>query len=270
MRGPFGGSSLVRGRVQGAAVVGLRDPRAIPFLVRVLDSGTAVPNALADFGPQAFPAVVEALRNPTNVRQFNTWTDENTYRALIASGGLLTLRFMIEDGSLGEREVAEVREAVRAVLTDGDSYRVVSSAIDLVPVFGDVALWGIVETLAVNRAARAALVTDVLSGNDPLREYPLNQVREHARRVLAGDEPRPTRGGPRLAAGQFVPTNGASEAEGDALSQEPGPDSSFYILDGFLHQVLRFDQTGEFVMSYGRQGQGPSDGTSLPPCVWPQ
>lgn len=46
------------------AVAGLREPRAIPFLVHVLASGNGASNALADLGQVAFPAVLETVASP--------------------------------------------------------------------------------------------------------------------------------------------------------------------------------------------------------------
>lgn len=81
------------------AVAGLRDPRAAPLLVRFLAGGPGASNALADLGALAFPDVLEAVVNPG--------AHPHT-----VEGGLTALRFMLEDGSLGQREIVLVREAV--------------------------------------------------------------------------------------------------------------------------------------------------------------
>jgi len=160
------------------AVASLRDPRAIPFLIRGLVTGTGVANALADLGAEAFPAVMEAVRNPDQDRP-------------VVSNGLKALRFMIEDGSLGRREIAEVRDVVLSVLTKGHNHVVVAKAIEVVPALGDADLWEIVETLAVDPAAVAALSTNLTPDGSVSRsrESSLDWVREHAHRMVSGEEP---------------------------------------------------------------------------------
>ena len=74
------------------AVAGLRDPRAISFLVQVLNHGAVAANALADLRAVAFPAVLAAVSDPGG------------YWHRVANG-LTALRFMIEDGSLNTRQL---------------------------------------------------------------------------------------------------------------------------------------------------------------------
>lgn len=159
------------------AVAGLRDPRAIPFLVHVLTSGNGASNALADLGQVAFPAVLETVANP----------GEHPHRV---KGGLTTLRFMLEDGSLGARAVALVREVVRDRLSEQQDDWVVRNAMRLGLELGDPELRRIVERLATDRAAAEALVSPYWPDGEQMRttylENRLDGVQERARLLLAG------------------------------------------------------------------------------------
>ncbi len=178
------------------AVANLRDRRAIPFLVRVLVNGTFAANALADLGVVAYPAVMKAIEDPPWGPEKDPPWDLDAINVGPAIGrGLMALRFMIEDGSLGPAEVAEVRELVRRLLSTKHYYRIVSGAIELVPLLEDRGLWEIVETLAADREAVEAVASTVLpdGSRNRFHESNLDGVQEDARRMLAGEEPTPDR-----------------------------------------------------------------------------
>lgn len=158
------------------AVAGLRDPQAIPFLVHVLPSGSGASNALADLGAAAFPAVLETVSNP----------DEISYRV---QEGLTALRFMIEDRSLGPREMALVREVVRDRLSEAQFVGVVRSALRLAVELGDPELRRTVEKLATDRTAAKALVSHYLFDGNTLslsHERDVDGIQEWAQVLLAG------------------------------------------------------------------------------------
>ena len=157
------------------AVGRLRDPRAIPFMIVALGTGAAMPNALADLAPAAFPAVLEVVENPEG------------YFGQV-SGGLTALRFMVEDGSLNERQLERVREIARERLSGTQDYIVASTAVRLAVVLGDPQLRRIVETLATDRTAAEALVSPYLSDGTPTRFYEqrLSRIQDRARKLLAG------------------------------------------------------------------------------------
>ena len=71
--------------------------------------------------------------------------------------------------------------------------------------------------------------------------------------------PRQLLGPTLLLQDSVILQEGAETYVGDPLGFFIGPDSSYYILDGFANQVIRFSKTGEFVRTYGRQGQGPGE-----------
>ena len=159
------------------AVAGLRDPRAIPFLLHVLPSGNGASNALADLGRVAFPAVLETVANPV----------EHPHRV---KGGVTTLRFMLEDGSLGARDAALVREVVHDRLSEQQDDWVVRNAMHLAFELGDPELRRIVERLATDRAAAEALVSPYWPDGERMRttylKNRLDGVQERAGLLLAG------------------------------------------------------------------------------------
>ncbi len=174
------------------AVANLRDPRAIPFLIRVLVNGTFAANALADLGVVAYPAVMEAIEDPPWGPDKDPPWDLHTVNVRSAvRTGLVALRFMIEDGSLGPAEVAEVRELVRGLLSTRHDYTIVGGAIELVPLLEDPGLWEIVETLATDREAASTVLLD--GSRNRFHESDLDGVQKDARKMLAGEEPTPNR-----------------------------------------------------------------------------
>ncbi len=178
------------------AVANLRDPRAIPFLIRVLVNGPFAANALADLGVVAYPAVMEAIEHPPwGPDKDPPWDLHAGNIESAIQMGLVALRFMIEDGSLGPAEVAEVRGVVQRLLSTRHDYTIVGGAIELVPSLEDPGLWEIVETLAADREAVEDVASSVLpdGSQSGYHESSLDGVQEDARRMLAGEEPMPRR-----------------------------------------------------------------------------
>ncbi|MYA32210.1 MAG: hypothetical protein F4164_02905 [Gemmatimonadales bacterium] len=158
------------------AVAQLRDPQAVPVLVEALPFGAGAANALADLSPGSLPAVLEAVANP----------GERPHRV---GNGLTALRFMLEDGSLSQRQIAPVREVVRDRLTGMQHHSVVSGAIRLALALGDPELRQTVERLAADRTAVEALVSPYLSdGVTRSRSHRqrIDGVQERARALLSG------------------------------------------------------------------------------------
>lgn len=137
------------------AVAEMGDPRAIPFLVEVLPFGLGAANALADIGARSFPAVLEAVSDP----------DEHPKRV---SGGLITLRFMLEDGILTAGQTEQVRAVVHECLSGAQDHFEVRAGLRLALAIGDLELRAIVERFANDRAFAEALVSVYLYGEHPL------------------------------------------------------------------------------------------------------
>ncbi len=157
------------------AVARLRDVRAIPFMIVALGIGPMAPNALADLGSAAYPAVMAVVKDP------------EAY-AVDVSGGLLTLRFMVEDGSLNRSRLDQVREVARERLSGTQDYMVAQDAVRLAVVLGDPELRRTVERIAADRTAAETLVSPYLSDGTRTRFYEedLNSIQDDARRLLAG------------------------------------------------------------------------------------
>ena len=158
-----------------AAVMELRDVRAIPFLVETLIGGGA--NALADFGAPAFPAVLAAVSDPGG----------HPHRV---GNGLTVLRFMVEDGSLDARQVEQVREVARERLIGPQDPFIVADAVRLALALGDPELRRTVERIATDRAAAEALVSAYWDDGTPRKPEHLNwrldSVQATARLFLSG------------------------------------------------------------------------------------
>lgn len=159
------------------AVAGLRDPRAIPFLVEVLNHGAVATNGLADLGAAAFPAVLAAVKAPEGFD-------------MDVSGGVTALRFMVEDGSLNSRQLEQVREVVRERLSGTQSFFVVKAAVHLAVALDDPELRRIVERIAADRATAEALVSPYMSSGKlasrDYRNWTIDGVQEDARLFLSG------------------------------------------------------------------------------------
>ena len=156
-----------------AAVMELRDVRAIPFLVETLIGGGT--NALADLGAPAFPAVLAAVSDPGG------------HRSRIGNG-LTVLRFMVEDGSLTARQIEQVREVARERLNGSSHSFIVTAAVRLALALGDPELRRTVERIAAHRATAEALISaywdDGLRKSD--RNWEIDDVQATARLFLAG------------------------------------------------------------------------------------
>lgn len=159
------------------AVVDGRDSRGIPLLLDVPVGGSAIPNALADFGPaRAFGRVLEAAAHPGG-------HDDRV------TNGLVALRFMVEDGSLGPAQVARIRGVVRERFSEAQHSPVVYAAIRLAVALDDPELRGIVETLATDRAAAEALVSPHVSDGATWGHHyagTVDEVQQRARLFLSG------------------------------------------------------------------------------------
>ena len=155
------------------AVAGLRDPRAIPFLIEISGLPGTARNELADFGGVAFPAVLASASDPGG------------YSTRVA-GGVTALRFMVEDGSLNARQLEQVRELARDRLSGSQHWIVVTAAMRLAVTLGDPDLRRTVETIAADRAAAEALTSPYLSDGTPIPERWIDTVQEDARALLAG------------------------------------------------------------------------------------
>lgn len=166
------------------AVARLRDPQAIPFLVRVIGSGTAPANALADLGGRAFPAVLAVAMDPA------------AYFAS-ARNSLTSLRFMLLDGSLSSAQAAQLRQAVRDRLAEPQDHTVLRAALDIASLYGETDLHKRVSDLARDRDAVAALVSPHLGSGDMVPDAVYRRwvdgVHKHARDLLAGAELLPAR-----------------------------------------------------------------------------
>jgi hypothetical protein len=122
-------------------VTRLRTPEAIPALVGALRTGLMSAQALAEFGEQAVPAVLNVVRSP-----------ENRSPAQVRNA-VTALRYMIEDPTtvltLGTLE--EIRRVTGQLLTGEQNLTVLERAIDLAVVLGDPSLRQIVESIASDR-----------------------------------------------------------------------------------------------------------------------
>lgn len=117
----------------------LDHPQAIPALAGALGTGsTLVPDALADFGEPAVPAVLAVVTSPTS-----------HYSAV--DDGLIALRFMVEGAGpkpLSKRSLDQIRAAARERLTGTEYFTTLWRAIDLAVVLNDAGLRHIVQSLA--------------------------------------------------------------------------------------------------------------------------
>ena len=107
-------------------------------------------NALARFGEQALPAVLDVVRSP------GSHYDEVNH-------GLITLRFMVESRrtALSPVRVAQIRQVARQRLTGDQDFSTLWRAIDLAGALKDPELNQVLERLATDRASVMAVgVTD--------------------------------------------------------------------------------------------------------------
>jgi len=157
------------------AVAGLRDPAAIPFLV---EHAGQLNDDIADFGEMAFPAVLEQAEDarPLHRHQIRVWES------------IITLRYLVEDGSVSSEGLEQVREVVKTRLTEpGQDMLVIGSAGTLAVVLGDPELLASAERLARDSSAVVALLADYLKDDGPGEVAgAVSHVQEWLRDRLAG------------------------------------------------------------------------------------
>ncbi len=167
-----GETALERMLNYAEALAPLRDTRAIPFFLEVIENGSMMLDALADIGAPALPG---ALKVVTDSR------DEGN-----VSGGLRVLRFMVEDGWPGPPDLAAIREAAHGVLIvkwERDGSMAIKDAMFLAATLGDPDLLEIAATLASDRSAVEALIG---GDDDSYREWSIETIQKHARGILSG------------------------------------------------------------------------------------
>ena len=153
-------------------------------MVEALVNGPFVAEALAGFGDLALPLILDLVSNP-----------EST----VIDGvdmGLVTLRYMVEDGMLRPDGLAEVTVAVRKRLTTprGDGPLVINMAMGTAVALGEPALLRIVERIANDSVTARAILG---SSAEPVD---LRRIQTEAQRLLDGGALYPQRR-PRDGAG---------------------------------------------------------------------
>ncbi|MYA42075.1 MAG: hypothetical protein F4Z31_10030 [Gemmatimonadetes bacterium] len=158
------------------AVAKLRDARAVPLLVESLVYGPFVAEALAGFGDLPLPLILDLVSNP-----------EKTVFDGVAEG-LATLRYMVEDGTLGPDGLAEVTVAVRQRLTTPQRWPSdINAAMGTAVALGDPALLRIVERIASDSVAARGILGSSGEPSD------LRRIQTEAQRLLDGGTPYPRR-----------------------------------------------------------------------------
>ena len=155
------------------AVAGLRDRRGIPFLIELLPNAPFA-SRLAEFDADVvFPPLIEAAADPGG------------HHSRIA-GCLEAFRLMIEDGSLSERRMAQVREVARERLAGTQHRFVVTEAMRVGAALRDPGIRQVIERVAADRAAAEALVSPHLPSGEIVLDYPstVDRVQETARALL--------------------------------------------------------------------------------------
>lgn len=155
-------------------VIGLHDSAAIPALIGTLGHGALVARALAEFGEQSAPLVLDVVDS----------TDPTMYEEV--QDGLLSLRFMIETSRpLSPNTLGRIRRAVDRQLMNGAELKLVSfwRALDLAIVLNHPPLRRRVEQLATDLSAvEATGIKDI--------EF-VEQTQKRANDLLAGVPPLP-------------------------------------------------------------------------------
>ena len=121
-------------------VARIRDPKAIPALVRGLGTGLLVIRAVTEFGEAAVPHVVQSVLSDL----------EHTS---VVNGGLIVLRFHVErvgESGLADSTRAQIRRAADLRLTGTQGATTLWRAIDLAIALGDQRLIQEVRVLASN------------------------------------------------------------------------------------------------------------------------
>jgi hypothetical protein len=145
-----------------AYVAELQDPASIPALARALDSGSSGPlHTLVAFGEQAAPAILAVVTSP-----------QSSHEAV--EGGLVALRFMVEEAAprpLTVGTLNQIRRAVQLRLTGPQTFVTVWDAVDLAVLLKDDDLRRIVQSLASNRSeviARGITAPDLIERTQKL------------------------------------------------------------------------------------------------------
>lgn len=122
-------------------VAALGDPRAIPALIGALGTGALPTRALVNFGEQAAPALLAAVRTPTTMHY-------------IVDEALIALRFLVEGKGpqpLVAGTLSDIRLAAKLRLTGKQYFTTLWHAIDLAIALKDPELRQIVQSLASDR-----------------------------------------------------------------------------------------------------------------------
>lgn len=120
------------------AVVALRDPATIPALAGALGTGLMVIRAMAEFGEPAVPAILDVISAPET-------------RSIAVDGGLLALRFILEQqglDALPHAHIEQIRVSTLRHLQSPGSITTLWRAIDLAVTLNDPGLIQIVESIA--------------------------------------------------------------------------------------------------------------------------
>lgn len=157
------------------AVADLKDPASIPALTSALGSGFTVNRALAAFGEQAAPAVLDVVESPQSIPD-------------AINHGLITLRFMVEGSRVQPLRAATLKQMRRTAaqkLKTGKGLAVTTLwwAIDLAAVLNDSALRRSIQVLATdwNEVAERGITDPDL----------IEQTQRRAADRLAGIPPLP-------------------------------------------------------------------------------
>jgi hypothetical protein len=122
-------------------VAELKDPQAIPVLSKAIYGWLPVMRALADFGQQAAPAVLDVVTS--------SGADKDE-----VNHGLITLRFMVEGAKtrpLSAGTIEQIRRAAEQRLSGKQYFTTLWYATDLAAVLNDPGLRRTVESLASDR-----------------------------------------------------------------------------------------------------------------------
>lgn len=161
-------------------VVKLRDARAVPLLVESLVYGPFVAEALAGFGDLALPLILDLVSNP----------ERTVFDGV--DMGLVTLRYMVEDGTVGPDQLAGVTVAVRERLTTPQEWPVViSMAMGTAVALGEPALLRIVERVAKDSVTARGTLSSSAEPDD------LRRIQTEAQRLLDGGTAYPRRSPPK-------------------------------------------------------------------------
>lgn len=157
------------------AVVELRDPATIPALAGALGTGLMVIRAMAEFGEPAVPAILNVISAPGS-------------RSIAADGGLLALRFIVEQqglDALPPAHMEQIRVSTLRHLQSPGSITTLWRAIDLAVTLNDPGLIRIVEFIATD--------PDEVIARGVKDQDLIERTQERATDRLAGVPPLPRR-----------------------------------------------------------------------------